>query len=132
MDTTLEDPSITRVIALLYKAQASRDLAAWLDLFATDAVVHDPVDSPAAEGHEAIAELWKQYTGPFSSYQRRPERVLQSRGGAAVYWTGTATAGSAETDCEGIDVFEFNDDGKIRALMSWWDPAGLLLKLAGE
>ncbi len=131
MDTTLEDPSITRAIDLLYKAQASRDLAAWLDLFATDAVVHDPVDSPAAEGHEAIAELWKQFTGPFSSYQRRPERVLQSRGGAAVYWTGTATAESGETDCEGIDVFEFNDDGKIRALMSWWDPAGLLLELAG-
>ncbi|MBC8292388.1 MAG: nuclear transport factor 2 family protein [Proteobacteria bacterium] len=131
MDTTLEDPSITRTIDLLYKAQASRDLAAWLDLFATDAVVHDPVDSPAAEGREAITKLWKQFTGPFSSYQRRPERVLQSRGGAAVYWTGTASAESSETDCEGIDVFEFNDDGKIRALMSWWDPAGLLLELAG-
>jgi hypothetical protein len=57
--------------------------------------------------------------------------VLQSRGGAAVYWTGTATTESGETDCEGIDVIEFNDDGKIRALMSWWDPAGLLLELAG-
>ena len=33
---------------------------------------------------------------------------------------------------EGITVFEISDEGKIQALMAYWDPAAMIMELAGD
>jgi hypothetical protein len=50
-----------------------------------------------------------------------------------VFWRCNAvgvTGGRA--GAEGITIFEFDADGLIQTVVSYWDPAGLLIALAAE
>jgi steroid delta-isomerase len=129
----LPDPKFDRAVADYFRHVSERDLEAWLALFGEGAILHDPVDSLPAEGPSAIREAWKALTAPFRSLTFTPDLRLFSDSGAAVKWTGKAVAESgAHAVFEGITVFEFDDAGAIEAVVGYWDPAAVLIELAGE
>jgi ketosteroid isomerase-like protein len=129
----LPDPKFDLAVADYFRHVSERDLEAWMGLFGDSAILHDPVDSLPAEGAAAIREAWKALTAPFESLQFTPDLRLFSESGAAVKWTGKAVAADgAQTNFEGITVFEFDDAGAIEAVVSYWDPAAVLIELAGE
>ncbi len=63
----LHDPAVETAISAYFEAITVRNLAGWLSLFADDAICHEPVGTPAAEGHEGLEEVWRVLTSPFES-----------------------------------------------------------------
>ncbi|MFQ5479584.1 MAG: nuclear transport factor 2 family protein [Candidatus Binatia bacterium] len=127
------DPALSRGVEAFFKAIGAADVEGRLSLFSADAVVHDPVGSPPAEGPDAIRRLWLEIAGLFESLAVTQHETFYAGNGAAVKWVGRGRGvNGAEVEFEGIDVFEFNDHGYIQTLMSYWDPAKVVLDLAGE
>jgi steroid delta-isomerase len=98
------------------------DLEGVVALFAADAVVRDPVDGPAREGLEAIrafydasrfAVLDMVLSAPVGlpeggSWAAAPVRVLVRRPGGQLVILET------------VQVFEFNPDGQVARLTSYY------------
>jgi len=111
----------------------ARNYPAWEGLFAAEAVVHDPVGAAAVEGKTGRKEVWNVLTAPFSRLDIRPQRTFCGGNGAAVYWRAEAAGSNGgRASFEGISVFEFDSEGKIETLVSYWDPAAAVIALAGE
>ncbi len=127
-----EEPAAAAVDAY-FASIRRRDYRAWEDSFTEAAVVHDPVGAAPAEGADGRKEVWNVLTAPFSRLDIRPQRTFCGGNGAAVYWHAEATGtNGGQASFEGISVFEFDAEGKIEALMSYWDPAAVMIALAGE
>jgi steroid delta-isomerase len=131
--TTLSDPALEESIDRYYRAIAGRSLTDWLATLSADVTMHEPAESLPAEGHEGAREAWKVLTAPFRELHYERRATFFSGTGAAVLWRCNAvgvTGGRA--GAEGITVFEFDADGLIQTVVSYWDPAALLIALAAE
>jgi len=127
----LVDPSQERTVATYFRALGRRDVDVWLALFTDDAVSHDPVGTPAASGVEELREIWNVMTVPFAKLAIAPDQVFYAGSGAAVKWSAQGTAdGGGSVRFGGISVFEFAEDGRIQTVMSYWDPAAMMIELA--
>jgi len=129
----LIDPRVEAAVADYFRTLSSRDKNAWVALFDKSAVVHEPVGATPAEGREGLEEVWQVFTGPFASLTVLVDEVFYSGSGAAARWSARASVtGGRSTDFSGITVFEVDDEGRIQTVMSYWDPAAVLIELAGD
>jgi ketosteroid isomerase-like protein len=128
----LTDPRVVAAIKAYFDTLSRQDRAGWLALFCEDAVVHQPVGAVPAEGVETLGEVWQMLTGPFERLRTSEDSAFYAGSGAAVKWTtvGRSSQGR-EVRFEGINVFEIAPDGLIQTLMAYWDPAAMLIELAG-
>jgi ketosteroid isomerase-like protein len=128
----LIDPRVEVAVSDYFRTLSSRDKSAWMSLFDKSAVLHEPVGATPAEGREGLEQVWHVFTGPFATLTLTTDEVFYSGWGAAARWSGKASAeGGAATDFAGITVFEVDTDGRIQTVMSYWDPAAVLIELAG-
>lgn len=128
---TFLDPALEEAIDSYYAAIAAQRLADWLALLSPTVMIHEPAGAPPAEGLEGAEEAWKVLTAPFRSLTFERVRTYFSGSGVAVLWNCQArgvNGGSAAS--EGITIFEFDDEARIETVVSYWDPAGLLIALA--
>jgi steroid delta-isomerase len=126
------DANLVAAVDAYFAAIRDRDERRWLAGFADDAVVHDPVGSLPAEGEDGLREVWRVLSAPFKKLLIGEHAAFYSSSGAAVHWTARGTgANEREVSFEGITVFEFAPDGKIQTLMAYWDPAAMMIELAG-
>lgn len=111
-----------------YAAAWSRlDMDGVLALFAPDAVVHDPVDGPALEGHDAIRAYFSQGLG-FVREVRLASPVRVSRDGrhaAACIEVEEDHGPKGIKVLEAIDVWRFDDDGLIVSMNAYFGPTNL-------
>jgi len=129
----LSDPIYVAAVAGYFSAIRERDEKRWLEAFEPDAVCHDPVGSVPVDGREGLREVWKVLTAPFKALSMRESDAYYGGAGAAVHWKAEGTGVNERTvRFSGITVFEFSVNGKIQAVMSYWDPAAMLIDLAGE
>jgi len=106
-----------------------KDKQAWLDNFADDALVEDPVGpsgfDPEGRGHrgrDAIAAFWERWIGP--------NRVLfdvreSYAGGAEVANVGSITTvlpNGAAMVVNGVFTYRVDAAGKLVALRAFWEP----------
>ncbi|MBW2242166.1 MAG: nuclear transport factor 2 family protein [Deltaproteobacteria bacterium] len=113
-------------------AVARGDREAWLDGFADDAVVEDPVGEsildPEGQGHrgkQAIAAFWDKNIAA-----RRPIFSLQH---SLVSGNECANVGTLMTQFEngavskifGVFVYRVNDAGKVISLRTYWEMADM-------
>jgi len=110
-----------------FAAVVAKDKEGWLDLFAADAVVEDPVGvsglDPTGEGHrgrEAIARFWDTVIAPgelsFDVRMRVP------RGDECAVMTGLENrAGGVHLESEMIVIYRVDAEGKIVSLRAFWD-----------
>lgn len=126
------DPLVEAAIGDYFRHLSERNKSAWFALFDKNAVVHEPVGTTPGEGVEGLEEVWQVFTGPFATFTIRSDEIFFAGSGAAVRWSAVATSGEgARVDIAGITAFEVDPDGRIQAVMSWWDPAAVLIRLAG-
>jgi ketosteroid isomerase-like protein len=128
---SLLDPRFEESIDSYYAAIATQRLDDWLATLSAGVVVHEPAGSLPAEGHTGASEAWKVLTAPFRALTFERTKSFPSGSGVAVLWRCHAlgvNGGSA--GAEGISVFEFDGDGLIETVVSYWDPAALLIDLA--
>lgn len=86
-------------------------------LYADDATVEDPVGSEIHNGIEAIKAF---YVGALEMKAKLTLTGAPRCAGNAVAFPFTVVAG--EMKLEVIDVFEFNEKGKVSAMKAYWGP----------
>ncbi len=87
------------------------------ELYADDAVVEDPVGTDPYEGMEAILAFYE----PSLQAGAKLELTGSPRcTGNAVAFPFRAVIGTMKIEI--IDVFEFDDDGKIVSMKAYWGP----------
>jgi steroid delta-isomerase len=102
-------------------AISSHDIEAVCSFFAADAIQEDPVGHEPYIGLDAIREF---FMIGFSA-DIKAELIGSARcAGNAVAFPLSVTfgAGDAVMKLEAIDVFEFNEAGKIQSMKAYWGP----------
>lgn len=101
---------------------------AWLDLFADDAVVHDPVGKSPHDpqgrgfiGKQRIAEFWDLMIAPGDLTIVPHKRYPCGDDIVAVAMTATNNIGGMKTYIEMVVGYEVNGDGKLTSLKAYWD-----------
>lgn len=103
------------------KALCEKDLEAIVALYAADATVEDPVGSDAHNGIDAIRTFYGQAT----SMDIVAERTGAGRAAGneiAFPFTIKITGTDAPMAIHVIDVFKFNDEGKVVSMRAFWGP----------
>jgi steroid Delta-isomerase len=126
-----DEPLSARELGIRSRAAVhARDRDAWLDLFADDAVVHDPVGpspfDPAGQGHrgrEAIAAFYDTVIGPSEAITFEiTESYLCGDEVADVGIIRTTLAGGThQAVVHGVYTYRGNGAGKLAALRAYWE-----------
>lgn len=97
---------------------------AFLDNFAEDAWIEDPVGTPRLEGREAIGGFYDQTTTMAESISLRPTGPLRIAGGEAAFsFQARPVMGGTTFAIDIIDVMTFTEDGRIATMRAYWDAA---------
>ena len=111
-------------------AVAAKDRSAWLDLFAPDAVVEDPVGpsplDPAGAGHHGTAAIAAFYDAVISPADRITFEIERSYlCGDEVADVGvirtTLAGGRQVAVVRGVYTYRSNGEGKLAALRAFWE-----------
>lgn len=130
---SLNNPLVEAAVDAYFRHVSERDKEKWVALFDRNAAVHEPVGATPAEGREGLEQVWQVFTGPFATFAIRSDEVFHAGSGAAARWSASATSQSgARADFCGITVFEVDAEGRIQTVMAYWDPAAVLIGLAGD
>jgi steroid Delta-isomerase len=117
-----------------YASQGNR--AAWLDLYAEDAVIEDPVGisplDPSGRGHrgrEALASFWDRVIAPGKmTYVIRESYACGDE--CANVWSVTNTLpGDVHITVDLVSVYRVNPAGKLMSMRAYWNYADLEQKL---
>jgi steroid Delta-isomerase len=109
------------------EAAMVHDKQAWLDNFADDAIVEDPIGpshfDPEGNGHrgkEAIAAFYDKAIAP-SELQFNFVETFQCGNEEANVGNIVIRAAGYEVTAEGVFTYRVNDEGKIVALRAYWE-----------
>lgn len=110
-------------------AYMANDRDAFLDAFADEGVIEDPVGTPAHAGRDARGAFWDTVHQLTERMTFDVKDVVVCGSEAAMVFrihAGTADAGIV---LDAVDVFQVDDDGKISSMRAFWDmsratPAG--------
>jgi len=110
------------------EAVHKKDKQAWLDNFADDAVVEDPIGVSALDptgkgqrGKDAIAKFWDAQIGPNKVMFNIRESFAA---GDEVANVGTITVvmpGGLTTLVDGVFTYRVNATGKLASLRAYWE-----------
>ncbi|HEY7546071.1 MAG TPA: nuclear transport factor 2 family protein [Blastocatellia bacterium] len=113
-----------------FAAIRALDVEAWLATFAEGAVSEDPYGSPPHEGKAALGQFFNGLASAFESVDMRADHIFISGNAAAVKFTiaGKGKNGR-DVKAEGIEVFEFDEEGLIKRIRAYWNPAAMIAEL---
>jgi uncharacterized protein (TIGR02246 family) len=110
-------------------AYMENDRDAFLDAFADDGVIEDPVGTPSHAGRDARGAFW-------DTVHQLTERLIFDVKDVVVCGSEAAMvlrihAGTADAGIvlDAVDIFQVDDDGKIASMRAYWNmsratPAG--------
>ena len=111
------------------------DRAAWLALFAPDAIVEDPIGpsmfDPEGKGHRGADALAAFYDNVIS--MGRVEFAIRESyaGGNECANVGTITTtlpDGSRAIVEGVYTYRVNEEGQLVAMRAYWEPARMRLE----
>ena len=110
------------------EAVIARDKEAWLDVFADDAVVEDPIGpsafDPEGKGHrglDAISAFWDNVIAPTDQLEFNFRETFQCGDEEANVGNIVTTMGGHQMTTEGVFTYKVNDEGKLVALRAYWE-----------
>jgi steroid delta-isomerase len=113
-----------------FTAWASLDPAAYTACFAADATLHDPYGSTPRRGAQAVREFFGGVAQALEEVRIEADAVHIAGDRAAAVFHGKAIGKNQKhVEVVGVDVFEFDDAGRITTLWAYWDSAAVLAKL---
>ena len=115
-----------------YKSMAmaeAKDRDGWLDLFADDAVVEDPVGAshfaPDGQGHQGIEAITAFYDNVISMSESLKFNITQSvECGSEVANVGElriTLPGGQSAMVQLVNIYKVGPDGKLASLRSFWE-----------
>ena len=109
-------------------AVQARDKAAWLDVFADDAVVEDPVGpsiyDPEGKGHrgrDAISAFWDKAIATTDRIEFNFVDTFQCGNEEANVGNIVITMAGHQVTTEGVFTYRVNDAGQLVALRAYWE-----------
>jgi steroid delta-isomerase len=122
----LATPEQTRAAVDAYAAAwRAHDRDAFVAVFAGDAVTEDPVPSPPNHGHAEIGAFWDRTHALADHIDFDPVETVVCGTEAVLRARITARSGDSGLVIDVIDVFVVGDDGLVRTLKAYWDPAAV-------
>lgn len=122
--------TISKAIKAYFAAIRAMDVEACVATFAPEAVSYDPVGAPPNAGHDSLRQFFTAIIAAFEKVGLTEDHVFIAGDGAAVKWTGRGKGKNGrEVRFEGIDVFEFNEEGQIQSLRAYWNPTEVMMQL---
>jgi steroid Delta-isomerase len=110
------------------EAVIARDKEAWLDIFADDAIIEDPIGpsafDPEGKGHrgrDAISAFWDNVIAPTDKLEFNYHTAYQCGNEEANVGTIVTTMGGHQMTTEGVFTYKVNDEGKLVALRAYWE-----------
>jgi steroid delta-isomerase len=116
----IED-KVRATVAQYLERFSAGDREGWLDLFADDATMEDPVGTEVRVGREAIGAFWDQSVAMADSITLQMVQGPGVRGNEAA-WAMEAhvTLGKDTFIAPTIDVMTFADDGRITSMRAYY------------
>lgn len=106
------------------------DTDAFVSCFSSNCEVADPVGAPPVSGHEGARAFFSGFLPVLSAIEFRAGNVFGGGNRAAFSWVAEATGKNGQiARAEGIDVFEFDESGKILRSYGFWDPGPFVAAL---
>ena len=113
-------------VAAYFEATQSMSVEQWVSRFADGAEVEDPVGGPVLKTREAIQTQGEQFMGGFKEVGLYPDFVQVSGSRASAKWTGRGTTKDDQrVRFEGVNVWEFTPDGRVKQLIGYWNPSDM-------
>ncbi|BBU20833.1 nuclear transport factor 2 family protein [Mycobacterium xenopi] len=110
------------------EAVQAKDKQAWLEVFADDAIVEDPIGpsafDPEGQGHrgkEAISAFWDKAIAPADKIEFNFRDTFQCGNEEANVGNIVITMGEHQITAEGVFTYKVDDDGKLVALRAYWE-----------
>lgn len=107
-----------------------KDKQAWVDNFADDAIVEDPIgpsildpSGAGQRGKAAIAAFWDKLIGPNRVFFDVRESYAGGLECANVGSVNTVLPNGAVMIVNGVFTYRVNEAGKVVALRAYWEPA---------
>lgn len=101
------------------------DREGWLELFAPDASIEDPVGSPRRCGRRAIGDFYHFTHTAAERIEMVPLFVAACGSQAAFHMRVRVLLQGKWVEFDAIDVMEFDAVGKITAMRAFWDPGAV-------
>ena len=121
---------LQRVTALYYRSIRVSDVDAFVSLFASDGISHDPVGPPPHVGHDGVRAFLTGVLGLCAQFDIVPLKTLLFKNSVAVTWSAFAVGkNGSKTEFGGIDVFTFDRDFRIATLHAFWDATPVIKAL---
>ena len=119
-------------------AVQAKDKAAWLALFADDAVVEDPVGpsflDESGQGHRGLAAIGAFFDNNIAPVESiRFDLADSFAAGDEVANVATihmTLPGGATSRCEGVFVYRVRGDGKLVSLRAFWEVDRMMATLS--
>ncbi len=127
-----DDHPARRASQRSYAAVAQGDLEQWLQVYAEDAIIEDPVgpsmfdpEGRGHHGHAGISAFWKQAIDPIDTFLFTIEESFANPGSNTCANLGsikTSFADGSHTTTELIMVYVVNDEGRVTSMRAFWEP----------
>lgn len=128
-DPATEQPPARQAAFRSMTAVTAGNKAAWLELFAGDAVVEDPIgpsmfdeEGKGHHGHDGISAFWDKTIANVDRFQFT---IRDSHAaGDEVANVGTITTylpGGYRVDTDGVFVYRVREDGLIVSMRAFWE-----------
>ncbi|MGB3472792.1 MAG: nuclear transport factor 2 family protein [Erythrobacter sp.] len=112
-------------VAAYFSGTQSMNADQWYSAFATDAIVDDPVGTPIKRTPDQIRAMGTGFLEPFDKIGLYESFVHVVGNEAVARWQGRGvTKDGQEVKFDGINLFTFNNDGKITELRGFFSPPG--------
>jgi steroid Delta-isomerase len=106
-----------------FEGTRSMNAKQWASAFSERAVVEDPMGTPALRG-EQILKQGESFVQAFREVGLTEGYVNVQGLQAVAHWIGRGTTPQGQRmRFEGINVFEFDANGKITSLKGYWSPS---------
>lgn len=103
------------------RAETEKDKAAWMALFAEDAVHEDPVGTLRNEGLEKIAGFWESFQPWNVELWLTEPPIVCGNEAIALMRCRTGPPDARRESGRIVDQFIFNEAGKITAVRAFYD-----------
>ena len=115
---------INKVIGCYFEEISNFDQNKWIDLFAEDGYIEDPIGSRPYVGHQQLSVFFKGFLRFFSHLDMTIESKEIEKDSAKVLWKASATSyNGKKINFNGTEVFKISDSGKILTAQVHWDPS---------
>ena len=119
-----DQDALRQIIATYMDCFTAEDREGWLDLFADDAWIEDPVGTPRRNGRKEIGEFWDETHTVPDKIALVPLGITTIIGDEGIFtMQAQATLGDTIYGIDIIDLMTFDEAGRITTMRAFFDSA---------